>query len=93
MVDVFGDNVMNCHDLLRDTWLERHDTGKLAVVNEFFLSKVPVECEVYGLFADLIPAAETAHGEQLQWGPAVPDRVWCLTIASPSPPLTVLVTR
>ena len=76
-VDVFGDTIMNCHDLPGDTWHDCHDTGKLALMNEFLLSKVPAECEVYGLFADKIPVTATAQGEELQWGLArqglVPD--------------------
>ena len=34
------------------------------------MSKIPVECEVYGLFADLIPAEALAEGEDLHWGRA-----------------------
>ena len=42
---------MNCRDLPGDSWRIRHDTGKLAIVNECLISKLPVECDVYGLFA------------------------------------------
>ena len=77
VIDIFGDAVMNCHDLPRDSWRHCHDTCKLAIMNECLVSKLPVDCEVYGLFSDLIPSAATAEGEALQWGRArqglVPD--------------------
>ena len=68
VIDQFDDSVMNCHDLLGDSWQICHDTGKIAIITECMLSKLPVECDVYGLFADLIPAEATAEGQDLQWG-------------------------
>jgi hypothetical protein len=78
VIDQFGDAVMNCKYLPGDTWRQRHDTGKLAIVNECVNAGLVHDCEVYGLFADLIPAqAENHRGEDLQWGRArqglVPD--------------------
>jgi hypothetical protein len=34
IIDKYGDAVMNCKYLPGDTWRHRHDTGKLAIVNE-----------------------------------------------------------
>ena len=33
IIDGFGDAVMNCRYLPGNTWRQRHDTGKLAIVN------------------------------------------------------------
>jgi hypothetical protein len=89
-MDPFGDAVMNCKDIPGDSWRIRHDSGKLAIVNQCLLSKLPVECEVYGIFADLIPSGASIDGEFLQWGRArqalVPD--YRLRIPHPMAPLT-----
>ena len=69
-IDAYADAVLNCRDIPGDSWKIRHDTAKLAIVNECHMSKLPVECEVYGLFADLIPAEALAEGEDLHWGRA-----------------------
>ena len=77
IIDRFGDAVVNCNHLPGDTWRQRHDTGKLAIVNECVNAGLIHDCEVYGLFADLIPAQAVAQGENLEWGRArqglVPD--------------------
>ena len=77
VVDKFGDAIMCCKHLPGDTWRARHDTGKLAIVSECIAAKVVHDCEVYGLFADLIPAQAAAQGEELEWGRArqglIPD--------------------
>ena len=77
VIDQFGDAVLNCRDIPDDSWRHRHDTVKLALVAEMLASKVTHDCEVYGLFADLLPAAAQGEGEALQWGRArqglVPD--------------------
>ena len=85
VIDPFGDNVMCCRDLPGDSWRIRHDTGKLAIVNECLVSKLPVECEVYGLFADLIPAEATAEGEELHWGRARQGLTPDLRLRIPNP--------
>ena len=68
---------MNCKHLSGDTCCQRHDTGKLAIVNECVNAGLIHGCEVYGLFADLIPAEAMAQGQELQWGRArqglIPD--------------------
>ena len=77
MIDNFGDAIMNCKHLPGYTWRARHDTGKLAIVNECINAGLVHDCEVYGLFSDLIPAQALDQGEHLEWGRArqglVPD--------------------
>ena len=76
-IDKFGDSIMNCKHLPGDTWRARHDTGKLAIVKECINAGLVHDCEVYGLFSDLIPAQAQAEGEALEWGRArqglIPD--------------------
>ena len=55
IIDPYGDTVM-CARLPFDTWRTRHDTVKVAIVERAHASRVDIEPEVYGLFADLIPA-------------------------------------
>ena len=68
VIDGYGDAIMNCKHLPSDTSCHRHDTGKLAIVNECVHAGLVHDCEVYGLFADLIPAQAMAQGQELQWG-------------------------
>ena len=56
VLDMYGDAIMNCKNLPGDTWSHRHDTGKLAIVKECINAVLVHDCEVYGLFSDLIPA-------------------------------------
>ena len=68
LIDHYGDTGMNCKHLPGDTWRQRHDTGRLAIVNECVNAGLVHDCEVIGLFADLIPAqAENHRWEDLQW--------------------------
>ena len=55
MVGQFGDEVMTA-TLLHDTWRTRHDCLKVVMVNIANEARVPIDCEVFGLFRDLIPA-------------------------------------
>ena len=68
---------MNCGEICGDSWRRRHDLNKQHTVHEALLSSVPVDCEVYGLFSDLLPAVLEEQGGDLQWGRArqglVPD--------------------
>ena len=59
---------MNCSDLPGDSWRHRHDTVKTAIATACFQAKLPLDCEVYGLFSDLIPPAEQGAGGELEWG-------------------------
>ena len=70
VIDPYGDAIINCRDLPGDSWRHRHDSVKLAIVTEMLTSKVCHDCEVYGLFADLLPAAAQGAGQELEWGGA-----------------------
>ena len=54
VVDVFGDKVMAAA-LPGDTWRIKHDEVKRAITNCCVYSGLPVTCEVFNLFAHLIP--------------------------------------
>ena len=77
VIDRFGDAVMGCSEICGDTWRRRHDGVKQAVVQESLLSGVQVDCEVFGLFSDLLPAVLVREGGELQHARArqglVPD--------------------
>ena len=95
VVDKFGDNVLCSHEIPGDSWRHRHDEVKMAIYREACLSKVAVDCEVYGLFGDLLPAALLQEGGELQWGRArqgkVPDFKFLLsTPEGPKPCLAEL---
>ena len=68
---------MNSRDIFGDTWRRRHDDSKQHIMTEALLSGIHVDCEVYGQFSDLLPAALTMEGGELQWGRArqgvIPD--------------------
>ena len=85
VIDKFGDAIMCCKHLPGDTWRARHDTGKLAIVSECIDAKVIHDCEVYGMFADLIPAHASAQGEDLQWGRARQGLIPDFRLRLPSP--------
>ena len=69
-----------------DTWRQRHDTGKLAIVYECLSAGFIHDCEVYGLFADLIPAqAVNQRGDSLEWGRARQGLVPDFKIRVPTP--------
>ena len=67
-VDCYGDSVMNCSDLPGDSWRHRHDSAKTVIATACMDAKLPVDCEVYGLFSDLLPAAVENAGGDLEWG-------------------------
>ena len=86
VIDHFGDAVMCCKHLPGDTWRHRHDTGKLAIVSECLNAGLVHDCEVYGLFADLIPAqAVTQRGDSLEWGRARQGLIPDFKIRLPTP--------
>ena len=63
VVGPFGDELMMTY-LTQDTWMIRHDALKTTIVNMRNEVKMPVDCEVFGLFRDLIPA----EGRELEFG-------------------------
>ena len=65
MIDMFGDLVMNCPRIASDTWRKRHDTVKQQISAEAALAGISVDCEVYGLFSDLLPPALVQEGGEL----------------------------
>ena len=67
MVGPFADELMTAH-LTEDSWRHRHDSFKVTIVNMCNEARVPIDCEVFGIFRDLIPAALTAEGGELQFG-------------------------
>jgi hypothetical protein len=85
VVDRFGDTIQCDKTIPGDTWRRRHDTVKQHLYLEAALSKVPVDCEVYGLFGDLLPAALTEVGGELQWGRARQGKVPDFRFLFPSP--------
>ena len=76
-IDKFGSAVMNNCEIPGDSWRRKHDNVKLHVMNEALLSGIHVDCEVFGLFSNLLPAHLMQEGGELQWGRArqgaIPD--------------------
>ena len=65
VVGLFADE-LNCARLTGDSWRTRHDSLKVTLVNMCNEARVPVDCEVFGLFRDLIPAQLAGPGGELQ---------------------------
>ena len=65
VVGPFGDE-LNCARLT-DSWRTRHDSLKVVLTNMCNEARVPVDCEVFGLFRDLIPAELAGPGGELQF--------------------------
>ena len=63
-VGPFGDELMTAA-LTQDTWRTRHDSVKVAMVNIANEARIPIDCEVFGLFRDLIPAQLMEEGGEL----------------------------
>ena len=85
VVDKFGDSIMCCKEIPGDSWRKRHDTVKQHIAAEAALAGIPVDCEVYGLFSDLLPAALEEEGGELQWGRARQGKVPDFKFLLPSP--------
>ena len=85
IVDKFGDSVLCCNEIVGDAWRSRHDSVKQALYREACLSKIPVDCEVYGQFADLLPASLTQEDGELQWGRARQGKVPDFKFLLPTP--------
>ena len=58
---------LNCATMTGDSWRTRHDSLKVVLVNMCNDARVPVDCEVFGLFRDLIPAQLAGPGGELQY--------------------------
>ena len=84
-IDPYGDAVMCSNVIPGDTWRKRHDTVKQKIVSEAAHAGVPADCEVFGLFADLLPAALQQEGGELQWGRARQGKVPDFRFLLPTP--------
>ena len=63
-----GDNVMSVSNIPGDMFRIRHDIVK-TVLNSFCLTSIiRAECEVYGMFKDLIPVQALEQEEELERG-------------------------
>ena len=81
----FGDAVMCCKEICEDSWRRRHDGVKESIVTEATLGSLPIDCEVYGLFSDLLPAQLQQEGGELEWGRACQGVVPDFKILMPTP--------
>ena len=86
MVGPFADELMTAH-LTEDSWRHRHDSFKVMLVNMCNEARVPIDSEVFGIFRDLIPAALTADGGELQFGRNVLGFVQTFVSASQQRPV------
>ena len=67
-LDAYGDNIMSVSNIPGDMFRVRHDTVK-TVLNSFCMtSTIRAECEVYGMFKDLIPVQALEQEESLERG-------------------------
>lgn len=51
-----------------DTWRARHDMVKTAINSLCLWAKLPANCEVFGLFVDVIPVEALREDQELQRG-------------------------
>ena len=67
-VAMFGDSLMSVSNIPGDKFRARHDTVK-TVLNSFCLtSGLRAECEVFGIFRDIIPVEALSEAEGLERG-------------------------
>ena len=85
VIDKFGDKLMTCKELVGDSWRRRHDTVKSFITAEAALAGVPLDCEVFGQFSDLLPPALMEEGGELQWGRQRQGKVPDFKITFPTP--------
>ena len=84
-IDMYGDTVVNSASIPGDTWRKRHDSIKQHLAKEAALAGIPADCEVYGLFSDLLPAALTQEGGELHMARARQGKVPDFRFLLPSP--------
>ena len=84
-IDLFGDTIMTSHHIPGDSWRKRHDTVKQHVMAEAALAGIAADCEVYGLFSNLLPAALTEEGGELQMARARQGKVPDFRFLLPTP--------
>ena len=67
-IDAFGDNILSVSNIPGGSLTARHDMVKLALNSLIMDSGIRAECEIFGLFKDLIPVEALAEEETLQRG-------------------------
>ena len=67
-IDAFGDNILSVSNIPGGAFTARHDTVKCAINSLILDSGIRADCEVFGVFKDLIPVDALAEEEGLQTG-------------------------
>ena len=67
-IDAFGDNILSVSNIPGGAFTARHDTVKMAINSLILDSGIRADCEVFGMFRDLIPVEALAEEENLQRG-------------------------
>ena len=67
-LDAYGDNVMSVTNIPGDMFRIRHDTVKTVLNSLCLTSSIRAECEVYGMFKDLIPVQALTQEQGLERG-------------------------
>ena len=67
-IDAFGDNILSVSNIPGGAFTARHDTVKMAINSLILDSGIRADCEVFGMFKDLIPVEALAEEENLQRG-------------------------
>ena len=70
VIDIFGDNVLSVTNIAGGSFTARHDLIKGAINSLILDSGIRGDCEVFGVFRDLIPAAALEEEVELQTGRA-----------------------
>ena len=68
LVDPFGTNVLSVSNIPGDHYRTRHDKVKTVIHSLCLTSGLIAECEVFGLFRDLIPVEAMGQEEDLERG-------------------------
>ena len=85
VIDKFGGKVMCSTEIVGDTFRRRHDTVKEQIKTEADLAGVPLDCEVFGKFSDLLPATLMEAGGELQGGRQRQGKIPDFQITFPTP--------
>ena len=67
-IDTFGDNLISVTNIPGDLFRIRHDMIKTTLNSFCLTSNLKAECEVYGIFRDLIPVEALEQEDELQRG-------------------------
>ena len=67
-VDIFGDNILSVSNIPGGSFTVRHDLVKGAINSLILDSGVRADCEVFGVFRDLISVEALAEEEDLRTG-------------------------